>query len=77
LGLIPAPQTLRSGHETHEGFEMARKIIVSVSTGFVGCRKEEEIEVDDDATDEQIDEEARDVMLSMIEWNWRDASEKC
>ena len=52
-----------------------RKIIVSVSTGYVGCRKETEMEVDDSVTDDEIDEQAREVMFEMIEWNWRDAEE--
>lgn len=36
-----------------------RKIKAYLDTGFAGCRIEEEFEVENDATQEQIEEEAR------------------
>lgn len=52
-----------------------RKIIVSVSTNRVGSKTEDEFEVEDDATDEEISKIAYDVMIEMIEYNWDDAGE--
>ena len=46
------------------------KIIVHVSTGYAGCTKREEFEVEDDCSDDEIDEQARDFMFNMIEWGW-------
>lgn len=46
------------------------KIIVTVSMGLVGCKKESEIEVDDDLGDDDIEEIAREEMFTMIEWGW-------
>jgi hypothetical protein len=53
-----------------------RTIIVSVETGNVGSRCATEMEVEDDATDDEIDEQAREVMFSMISWSWENAPEK-
>lgn len=39
-------------------------------TGFAGCDIEDEIEMDDDATDEQIDEEVREAMFNHISYCW-------
>lgn len=47
-----------------------KRIRVYVTTGFVGCGREEIIEVEDDCSDEEIEEFAREVMFSMIEWGW-------
>ena len=44
---------------------------VYVSVGLVGCRRSETIEVEDDATEEEIEEVARETMFSMIEWGWK------
>ncbi len=46
------------------------KITVYVSIGLVGCRREATIEVDDDATEEDIEEEAQEAMLQMVQWHW-------
>jgi len=46
------------------------KIKVHVTTGLVGADRECEIEVDDDATDDQIEEQAREAMFELIEWAW-------
>lgn len=47
-----------------------RKIKLWVKTGFVGADYEEIIEVDDDATDEEIDEEARMFLFDNISYGW-------
>lgn len=52
-----------------------KTIIVTVSNGLVGCKKESKIEVDDDATDDEIEEHAREEMFNMIEWGWHPAIE--
>jgi hypothetical protein len=52
-----------------------RKITVYVSTGYVGCQKSETFEVEDDCSDEEIDEQAQEIMFGMIEWGWHDAKE--
>lgn len=41
------------------------------NTGFAGCDYKEEIEVDDNATDEEIDEIVREEVFGVIEWGWR------
>lgn len=41
-----------------------------VETRMVGSRCEFEFEVEDDATDEEIDEYARDVMFDCVEWSF-------
>ena len=41
-----------------------------VETGKVGSRCVFEFEVEDDATDEEIDELARDLMFEQIEWSY-------
>ena len=47
-----------------------KTIIVSVTTGYIGARAECEIEVADDATDDEIEELALMAMHEMIEWSW-------
>ena len=47
-----------------------RTIVVTVSIGLVGCKKKQEIEVEDDTPDDEIEELAREEMFSMIEWGW-------
>lgn len=48
------------------------KIKITVSIGLVGCRREKVIEVDDDMTDEEIDEYAKEVMFEseLVSWHW-------
>lgn len=46
------------------------RIKVHVTTGLVGSDRECEIEVEDDATDDQIEEQAREAMFDLIEWTW-------
>lgn len=47
-----------------------RKFKVWVSTGFVGSEREVIIEVDDEATEEEIYEYCADVIENMIESGW-------
>lgn len=49
-----------------------RKIKAYLDTGFAGCRIEEEFEVEDDATQEQIEEEAREAVFNSIDWGWHE-----
>ena len=49
-----------------------RKIKAYLETGFVGCRIEEEFEVEDDATQQQIEEEAREALFNSIDWGWHE-----
>jgi hypothetical protein len=46
------------------------KIKVYVETNSVGSRCEHTIEVDDDLTEEEILQEAKDAMYEMIEWGF-------
>ncbi len=52
-----------------------KKIMVSVSTKKVGSTCDCELEFEDDATEAEIEEAARDAMFDMIEWNWCPAAE--
>lgn len=47
---------------------MTRKFTGSVSTNKVGSEDQFEFEVDDDATEEQIEEAGREAMWERIEW---------
>lgn len=50
-------------------------ILVRVATNKSGSDCEDEIEVDDDATEEQIEADAREAMFNMIEWSWSKVEE--
>lgn len=56
------------------------KIRVWAHTDIAGSMTEDVIEVEDDLTEEQIDEEARDYIFNFVEWGWdevkRDADKK-
>jgi hypothetical protein len=47
------------------------KIKVYVQTNYVGSKDEAEFEVDDGATDEEIDKLAYEYVCEMIEWGWK------
>jgi hypothetical protein len=47
------------------------KIEVYVALNLVGCERRGTIEVDDDATDEEIEEMARDWLWDHIDWGFR------
>jgi hypothetical protein len=59
------------------------KVTVYVSTGFVGSRREEEIEIDDEdiagmteqERDDYIDDQAREVLWELINWGWEPVEE--
>lgn len=46
------------------------KIRVWAHTDVVGSMTEDVIEVEDDLTEEQIEEEARDYIFNFVEWGW-------
>lgn len=46
-------------------------IKVFVSLGLVGCRVEDEIEIEDDLSDLDIEEVVREWKDEQVEWSWR------
>lgn len=52
-----------------------RKIKVTVSTGYSGCGRDCEFAVEDDVTDEEVDEIALERLFEMIEWSWYESNE--
>ncbi len=46
------------------------RIKVWVALNLVGCERRGEIEVEDDFSEEEIEEAARDWMYEHIEWGW-------
>ncbi len=53
-----------------------KQITVYLNVGLSGCKRTETLEVDDDLSDEEIEEVARDVMFNMMEWGWYEGPEK-
>lgn len=49
-----------------------RKFKGQVSTGIVGSSMEFTFEIDDDATDAEIEDAARDAMFECIDWNYEE-----
>ena len=47
-----------------------RTIIVYATTGYVNSGKQEEFEIEDDATDEEINDIAEEYIQEMIESGW-------
>lgn len=47
-----------------------RKIKWQCDTGFAGCIHEDEFEVEDDATEEEINEMVEQEVNNYIEWTW-------
>jgi hypothetical protein len=45
-----------------------------VSIGLVGCKREFAFEIEEDATEQEIEEAAKEAMFENIEWNY-EASE--
>jgi hypothetical protein len=41
-----------------------------LSIGYAGTDQEDEFEVEDDATDEEIEEMAKDAAFDCIDWGW-------
>lgn len=52
-----------------------RKIRAYLETGFAGCAIEEEFEVDDNATDSEIEEQAREVIFDCVDWGWHEMTD--
>lgn len=50
-----------------------KKIKVWLNTGFAGCVHENEFEVDDDATEEEIEEMAKEIAFNDIDWGWSES----
>lgn len=50
-----------------------RQIKVVVCTNVTGSECEDLLEVPDDATDEFIEKEAKEVAMNMVEWYYDDA----
>jgi hypothetical protein len=47
------------------------KIKVTVSTRKVGSQCERTFEIEDDLTDDEIEQIAQEAMWNMVEWNWK------
>lgn len=47
-----------------------KTVEVYVSLGLVGCNRTATIEVEDDETDDAIEEMAREEMFNLINWGW-------
>lgn len=52
-----------------------RKIKATVSTGYSGCGRDCEFAVEDDMSDEEIEEIALERVFEMIEWDWYESNE--
>lgn len=52
------------------------KIHLYCNTGFVGAKHEETIEVDDDATDAELDEMTTDWLSNVIDYGWHKDEDK-
>lgn len=50
-------------------------ITVYVRTNKINSQCEMQIEVEDDATEDEIEEQAQEVMYSMMEWGWSEGGE--
>lgn len=47
-----------------------KEIEVSIHIGLVGCNRTTTFEIGDDATPDEIEEQAREAMFEMLEWHW-------
>ena len=52
-----------------------RKIKVTVNTGYSGCERDCEFAVEDNMSDEEVDEIALERVFEMIEWSWCEENE--
>ena len=59
-----------------KGDEGMRKIKCFLSIGFPNAIETDEIEVDDDATSEQIQEEVYQAMIEYVDIYWEEATKK-
>ena len=53
-----------------------KEIIVYVTTGYSDSERRRVIEVPDDATEEEIQEEALETVYELIDWGWIEKSQK-
>jgi hypothetical protein len=53
-----------------------RKIEAYLSVGLVGCKRNEIFEVEDDATDEEIEEIIKEWVYELVEWGWQTVEAK-
>lgn len=49
------------------------KVLWHVEMGLQGCEMTGECEVDDDATDEEIEAVVREDVFNFVSWTWRKA----
>lgn len=49
-----------------------RKIRAYLHTDLAGCTIEDEFEVDDNASNDEIEEIAKDAMFYHIDWGWEE-----
>ncbi len=55
---------------------MIRKIRVDIETNWVGAKETEYFEVDDDATEEEIAEQAHDIFQQYCSYGWGEVEEE-
>lgn len=55
--------------------EVGMKIRVWARTDVVGSMTEDVIEVEDDLTEKEIDEEARAYLCNFVEWGWNEVEQ--
>lgn len=55
---------------------MMRKFKVTIETGVVGGDFEEMFEVEDDATDEEIAAEAKDIFMNQCNYGYREITDE-
>ena len=46
-------------------------IEVGVTTGIQGARRTRQFEIEDDVTEEELEEIAFEYMIDLIEWDWK------
>lgn len=49
-----------------------RNILVKIDTGFVSCVHEFEFDVDDDTTEQEINEMVKDAVFNYIDVSWEE-----
>ncbi len=54
---------------------MSKKIKIYASTGKVGSKIEDVIEIEDDTTEEEIEEMAKDWLFNTIDWGYCEDNE--
>lgn len=47
-----------------------RKFNINITIGFPGAEIDEEFEVEDDASDEEIEKEAKTILWNHVEWRY-------